>query len=195
MAAGSGQARHTADGVPLASWWWRALAAVVDNVLSSTVALVIAFPVWRTMYLAVAAYVEAVVAAQQSGAGAPSLSPTSLISSRDQLILTAVSLGVGMAYHVFFLRWKAATPGKLLLGLRVVPVDRGRSTDLLEWRSVGLRAAIWVMPGINTLFAVVSLADALFPLWHSKRQALHDLAARTQVIRPQPGQSTARTTP
>jgi len=31
---------------------------------------------------------------------------------------------------------------------------------------------------------LITVADALFPLWHPKRQALHDLAAKTQVTRP-----------
>jgi uncharacterized RDD family membrane protein YckC len=26
--------------------------------------------------------------------------------------------------------------------------------------------------------------DVLFPIWNPKRQALHDIAAKTQVIRP-----------
>jgi uncharacterized RDD family membrane protein YckC len=43
-----------------------------------------------------------------------------------------------------------------------------------------------VLPGINSLLALFTVVDALFPLWHPKRQALHDLAARTQVVRPGP---------
>jgi uncharacterized RDD family membrane protein YckC len=30
---------------------------------------------------------------------------------------------------------------------------------------------------------LITVVDVLFPLWHPKRQALHDMAARTQVIR------------
>ena len=30
---------------------------------------------------------------------------------------------------------------------------------------------------------VRTVADVLVPLWHPKRQTLHDLAARTQVVR------------
>src|SRR3712207_7916989 len=36
-----------------------------------------------------------------------------VFSSRDQLLFTLVSLAVGMLYHLVFLRWKGATPGKL----------------------------------------------------------------------------------
>ncbi len=55
----------------------------------------------------------------------PALDIAQLLTPREQLIITALSLGVGMLYHVVFLRWKAATVGKLICGLRVVPVDRG----------------------------------------------------------------------
>ena len=100
-----------------------------------------------------------------------------------QLILTSVTLAVGMLYHVGFLRWKSATPGKLICGLRVVPVDRGRDRGPLPWSSIFIRASIWVLPGISLFLSLITLVDVLFPLWHPKRQALHDIAAKTQVVR------------
>jgi len=177
----------TADGVRLAGWWWRALAALLDGAITSVVVTVISFPIWQRMYAALAVYVEAVLDAQASGGPPPpTFDATELFPLRDQMVVTAVSLGIGMLYHVTFLRWKGATLGKLICGLRVVPVDRGRVPGPLAWNTVGIRAAIWVLPGISSLLALVTVADALFPLWHPKRQALHDLAARTQVVRPGP---------
>jgi uncharacterized RDD family membrane protein YckC len=126
-------------------------------------------------------YFDAVMDAQRSGGTPPALNATDLSSS--QLILTSVTLGVGMLYHVGFLRWKSATPGKLLCGLRVVPVDRGRDPGPLPWGSVFIRASIWVLPAISLFLRLVTLVDVLFPLWHPKRQALHDIAAKTQVVR------------
>ena len=174
----------TADGVPLAGWWWRVLAAVIDYVLLSTVVTIVAAPVWLPIYEAFAAYLEAVVEAAQAGAAAPPvMDPTQLVPVRAQVILTAVSVGLGMLYHVTFLRWKGATLGKLACRLRVVPVDRGRDPGPLSWNAVGIRAAVWVLPGISSLLALFTVVDALFPLWHPKRQALHDLAAKTQVVK------------
>ena len=175
----------TADGVRLAGWWWRALAAVIDSLIISAVVAVLAFPIWQRMYAALTVYLQAVIDAQQSGGPPPTLDPTDLFPLGDQMIVTAVSLGIGMVYHVAFLRWKGATPGKLICGLRVVPVDHGRHPGPLEWNAVGIRSAIWVLPGINSLLALFTVLDALFPLWQPKRQALHDLAARTQVVRPE----------
>ena len=103
---------------------------------------------------------------------------------RDQVTFTAVALGIGMLYHVAFLRWKGATPGKLMCGLRVVPVDRGLDPGPLSWNAVVIRAAVWVLLGIKSLLALFTVVDVLFPLWQPKRQALHDLAAKTQVVDP-----------
>lgn len=177
-----GQAATTADGVLLAGWWRRAAAAVVDNLITSTLVLIVAFPVWQTLYAGMGAYLDEIIATQRMG-GAPPAAPTELLSAQDQLILTAVTLGVGMLYQLLFLRWRSATPGKMLIGLRVVPVDQGRSAEQLTWNTIGLRAAVWVLPGLASFLTLVSLLDVLFPLWHPKRQALHDLIAKTQVIR------------
>ena len=49
---GSAQATTTADGVPLASWWWRALAALIDILIVATIITIITFGVWRSLYAA-----------------------------------------------------------------------------------------------------------------------------------------------
>jgi uncharacterized RDD family membrane protein YckC len=181
---GSAQATTTADGVPLASWWWRAVAALIDIVIVATIVTIITFGVWRSLYAAWVSYFNAVLDAQSQGVAPPPVNLTDLISANNQLIVTVATLGIGMLYHVGFLRWKSATPGKLICGLRVVPVDRGLDMGPLPWSSVLIRAAIWVLPSISSLLGFITVVDALFPLWHPKRQALHDIAAKTQVIRP-----------
>jgi uncharacterized RDD family membrane protein YckC len=178
------QATTTADGVPLASWWWRALAVVIDYVIVSTIITIVTIPVWRALYAAWVDYFNAVLDAQRSGAAPPPLGMTDLISPDNQLIVTVATLGVGMLYNVGFLRWKSATPGKLICRLRVVPVDRGRDTSPLTWSSVLIRSAIWVLPSISLFLLFFRVIDVLFPIWNPKRQALHDIAAKTQVIRP-----------
>jgi uncharacterized RDD family membrane protein YckC len=180
---GSVQATMTADGVPLASWWWRVLAVLIDNLITTAIVTVITYPVWRSLYATLVSYFDAVMDAQRSGGPPPTLNAADLISGSSQLILTSVTLAVGMLYHVGFLRWKSATPGKLLCGLRVVPVDRGRDPGPLAWSSVCIRAGVWVLPAINSFLSLITLVDVLFPLWHPKRQALHDMAAKTQVVR------------
>ena len=179
-----GPVATTADGVPLAGWWWRVLAAVLDNVLLAVVVTIVGAPVWLPIYEAFAAYLQAVMEAAQAGAAAPPvMDPNQLVPVRAQVILTALTVGLGLVYHVGFLRWKGATLGKLACRLRVVPVDQGRHSGPLAWNTVVIRAAIWVLPGISSLLVLFTVVDALFPLWQPKRQALHDLAAKTQVVR------------
>ena len=180
----AGPVAVTADGVPLAGWWWRVLATVIDYILLTTVVVIVAAPVWLPIYEAFAAYLEAVIEAAQAGAAAPPvMEPNQLVPVRAQVVLTAVSVGLGMLYHATFLRWKGATLGKLACRLRVVPVDRGLDPGPLSWNAVIIRASVWVLPGISSLLALFTVVDVLFPLWQPKRQALHDLAAKTQVVR------------
>ncbi|HEY5822107.1 MAG TPA: RDD family protein [Propionibacteriaceae bacterium] len=185
-AAGSArnQAAATADGVPLASWWWRLLATIVDNILVGIVTTALSFPLYRPMIAALSTYFSETVEAARTG-GTPPVTPstTDLLSTGNQFLLVLVTLGVGLAYHLMFLRWRAATPGKLLCGLRVVPLDQGRATGQLPWNTVVVRASIWVLPNANAVLGIFQLIDGLFPLWQPKRQALHDIAARTQVVR------------
>jgi uncharacterized RDD family membrane protein YckC len=182
--ARSVQATTTADGVRLASWWWRVLAVLIDNMITTAIVTVITFPVWRSLYAALISYFDAVLDAQRSGITPPTLNTTDLISGTSQMIVTSVTLVIGILYHGGFLRWKSATPGKLICGLRVVPVDRGRDPGPLAWSSIGIRVSVWVLPSISAFLGLLTFVDVLFPLWNPKRQALHDIAAKTQVVRP-----------
>ncbi len=175
----------TADGVRLAGWWWRALAATVDNLLISLLILPVTITVYRPTIQAVLAYFREAMAAASAGAPPPPTpNVTDLLSTSDQFLVVGATLVVGLAFHTLFLRWRSATPGKLLCGLRVVPVDRGRASEKLSWATAAVRAAVWVLPSTSSLLTLVRVADVLFPLWQPRRQALHDLAARTQVVRP-----------
>ncbi|WP_197430084.1 RDD family protein [Auraticoccus cholistanensis] len=183
-AARPGQPALTADGVPLAGWWHRAGAIVVDGLLLGVVTSLLSLPFLQTAFDAVVALFDASLeAARQGQPPPPQPDPTSLITPTETLALGAVQLLCGLAYHGLFLRLRSATPGKLLLGLRVVPVDRGRSTERLGWRAALLRALVWVAPAVVTWLFVLRLVDVVLPLTNPRRQALHDLAARTQVVR------------
>jgi uncharacterized RDD family membrane protein YckC len=181
---GRPQAVFTADGVRLSGWWWRVLAAWLDSIFISVLVAIPAFPIYRRMYGSIAAYLNEVFSAAQSGQAPPAQpAVTSFLSSTDQAALLAIQIGVALVYNIAFLRWKSATPGKLICALRVVPVDEGRSAGPLSWNAIVIRTLIWVLPGVSTFLIFFRVIDGLFPLWQPKRQALHDLAAHTQVIR------------
>lgn len=174
----------TADGVPLAGWWWRALAIIIDAFIVGTISSLLTFSIYRRMVQAFTDYFTQVVeAAGQGNTMPPQPNITSMISATDQLILIGVGLLVHTAYIALFLRWRGATPGKLAVGLRVVPVDEGRSTERLSWSCVVIRALIWTIPNVNTLLVAIRIIDVLMPLWNPKKQALHDVGAKTQVVK------------
>ena len=49
-------------------------------------------------------------------------------------------------------------------------------------RAAAALSLLWVLPGALAL-RILSVPDVLLPLWHPKRQTLHDLVGRTQVVR------------
>ncbi len=184
--AGVRPALLTADGVPVSGWWMRVLAAVLDFIFVTLVAGLISIPIYLRMVPAMTALFEESMRAAEEGRIMPMTDTTQLLSPDDQLQITLIALGIGLLYHGFFLRWRGATPGKLITGLRVVPVDQGRTVGSLPWRSVIIRALIWVLPGAIAVLLVFQLVDVLLPLGQPKRQAIHDLAAATQVIKKNP---------
>jgi len=179
-----GQQVVTADGVRLAGWGWRALAALLDGLLTSILVSAATFPIYLATVPKLNDIVGAYLAARQSGATPPALDLTTIYTVQQRWILMAAMLAIGLTYHMVFLRWKRATVGKLVCGLQVVPLDQGTYEGRLGWNTVAVRAAIWVVPGVVSVLILVSVADVLFPLWQPKRQAIHDVVARTQVTRP-----------
>ena len=181
--AGS-KAAFTADGVPLAGWWWRVLAILIDGLIVGVVAALISSPIYLSVFAKMGNYFNEVIAAAQQGLPAPPQPPVAtFITPTENLIVIAVAVAVEAAYIIAFLRWRSATPGKLICGLRVVPVDQGRAGGRLPWNSIVPRALVWVIGGTTAVLWLLRLIDGLFPLWQPKRQALHDLAARTQVVK------------
>jgi uncharacterized RDD family membrane protein YckC len=179
----SRQAAFTADGVPLAGWWWRALAGLLDAVLVGTVSGLLTLPFYRDLLDALRTFYVATLRAAQTGGPVPATPNfAAMMTGSDQLLVMRVTFAIGMAYHLPFLRARGATLGLLACRLRVVPVDEGQSNARLTWSCVVVRALLWVLPGALSL-RILTVADVLLPLWHPRRQTLHDLAARTQVVR------------
>ena len=176
-----GQAVMTADGVPLAGWWWRVLAVLLDGLFVGILTTLASLPLLLPLIDRFSVYFAQLMEAAQQGRTQPPV--TDLLSSGEQLALAVIGVVVSFLYQLAFLRWRSATPGKLICGLRVVPVDEGRARGPLSWRSVVARAVVWAAPGLNTLLGLFQLLDVLFPLWQPKRQALHDLVAGTQVVK------------
>lgn len=191
----------TPDGEPLAGWWWRVLAALIDGVLLGVVAGLVSLPAQIAVQRELAVRQREFQTQVDRG-----LTPDFGDFFRDMLDVYAdhivglalIPFLIGIVYAAGFLRWRGATPGKLICGLRVRLRERpGR----LSYGTIATRLAAWsVLPALIVVlafafgsFAVVVLVelavtayyltDALWAAGNAKRQTLHDLAARTNVVR------------
>ncbi len=174
----------TADGVPLAGWGWRLLAGIVDLIIVQIVALIAALPVISPMFGRMSDYFNKTMQAAQRGSSTPPPVPADLVTSQEQFWMAVIGAAVGIAYFGIMWRFVSATLGQLLCGLRIVPFETGRPTKRLGWNVTLLRAVFWWVPfAIGNLLLLFALVNALTPLFQSRRQAIHDLAVRTQVVR------------
>jgi len=175
----------TPDGVPLSGWWWRALALVIDTIILGIIGALIAFPWVRDVLDSYRTWFDEVMDSDGSSVDTSQLQSDIAV---PLAIITLIQLVLGFAYNVGFLMWKQATPGKLVLGLRVRLRDRPGpmpiGTVLLRWAGQFGVGILGVLPVLGCLTFIYTVLDYLWPLWDDKLQAIHDKIAKTNVIRP-----------
>ena len=178
----------TPDGVPLAGWWQRAGALLLDGILLGIVGAIVSLPWVRDAWHVYRDWFDDVLRASEDGSSA-SIDSGQL--QRDLFkpvaIIGAINLALGFVYNVGFLMWKQATPGKLLLGLRVrlreTPGAMPIGTVLLRWLGQFGVGLLGLVPFVSSISWIYSLLDYLWPLWDDKKQAIHDKIAGTNVVR------------
>jgi uncharacterized RDD family membrane protein YckC len=175
-AMGTRPVATTADGVPLASWGMRALARIIDGIVVTLVSLAVTFPTVADVVRT--AWDEAERAARSGEATTPLFTNPSMLE--HLAYVTFAQLAVGLVYEVAFLLWKAATPGKLALGLQVRRWDAGqRLTPTVVVRRWLAYQGAQAVPYVGTPYLVI---DLLWPVRDARRQALHDKFAKTCVV-------------
>jgi uncharacterized RDD family membrane protein YckC len=186
-AAGAPVVATTPDGEPLAGWWQRVGAYVIDILILTPLVFIAAWP-WMTDIVSTYGdlFSEAIESAE-TGAAAPDQGDVLSELMLPLLMMTLVGLAVSFVYNVGFLKWKAATPGKLVVGLRVrlreTPGPLSWGTVLLRWLGQNWYAAMSAVPILGSVLSLYPLVDVLWPLWDEKKQALHDKVAKTNVVR------------
>lgn len=194
--AGYGQF-HTAvtpDGVPLAGWWKRVGARILDSLIVGIIGLPLTGYFLYRYFQVVLDYQRQIyddaLAGRSSGfnLGLPAEAYKWVIP------ISVISLLVSFAYEYFFLTRSGATPGKKALGISVRLRDRpGPPPGDAVLKRYGLVAAFGLVaqvPLVGTLAGILALVDDLWPLGDSKKQALHDKVAATNVVLgPQPPRS------
>jgi uncharacterized RDD family membrane protein YckC len=179
----------TPDGQFLAGWWQRVWAYLLDGIVVTVVGGLLASPWLGDVYDAYRAFFDQVIRDAEAGRQTSEATMTAFQESivGPMLTIALIYLAVGFVYQVGFLMTVQATPGKLLLGLRVRLRERPGPLPLwsvlARWAAQSGYSILGVVPVVGSLLGIYWLLDHLWPLWDGKKQAIHDKVARTNVVR------------
>ena len=159
------------DGVPLASWGKRVLGWLIDGII---LGIILAFltPVFVPEYTAL---VEELTSGIESGDTA-AINEFASSAAGVSIKVGLLSWLVASIYAIAFWATTAQTPGKMVLNISVRHTDRPGPLDLVT--AIKRR----LLPLVGTFIGLLNLIDGLWPLWDSRRQALHDKVASTYVV-------------
>ncbi len=171
----------TPDGVPLAGYGSRVGAYILDGIFSTLISLVLSIPFLNNA----AAWYSEIIRSAGSGAAASQPSTAQMLAHLWPIMLITVL--VTLAYQIFFLNRWGATPGKRIVGISVRRREVPGPLSVVDAaKRVSLYVALQVVslvPVVGSLVSLlVGLLDLLWPLWDSRRQALHDKIAGTNVV-------------
>jgi len=166
-------------GLPLAPWWKRLLAILIDDVIllvPLVVALVIVFDhVLHTLQFGTNEFNSNVTA-------------NSTALAHDNLLLWSIAFALEVAYFALLNGGRRGqTVGKMALKIAVRDARTGGPIGV--WRAAGRFAcfAVFEIPfagplAFLRLLSLLYLIDCLAPLWDGRRQAWHDHVVRSIVV-------------
>jgi uncharacterized RDD family membrane protein YckC len=102
------------------------------------------------------------------------LIPNYLLTSQLGAIGNLLAILLGAAYVIYFWTSSGSTPGKAIMGLKVVSADGG---GLLSPSTAVLRYVAQIISAIPIFLGY------LWVLWDPKHEAWHDKIAATKVIK------------
>ena len=165
--------------VALASWGSRAIARIIDSFIEGLLAMPFLAILLRGP---ITELIDAVRALPPNATTVPDSVMQSFTDSvvSSALLISLVSLTVGFLYTVPQNAIWNRTIGKRILGIRIRPRPRD---GVLGWGKATVRWGAWTVFSL-VLSGIPLIIDCLWPLWDKPwRQALHDKAARTIVVR------------
>jgi uncharacterized RDD family membrane protein YckC len=140
---------------PYAGFWIRLVARLIDNTITSVAGYIFQIPL-----LIVIARMG-----KQTAAEMPMIIGTAAIA-------VVLSMGAAAYYEAWFLVKKGATPGKMILGLKVI---RARGGAITWGLGIG-RYFGYVMSGLLLYFGYIMAG------WDEEKRALHDRICDTRVV-------------
>jgi uncharacterized RDD family membrane protein YckC len=162
----------TADGVDLASWGQRAGAWIIDGLIFFLPVGFVQQWIMGDSFSAISDEMSVAIETNDTtGLEAAVLDATGPLFLSQLAAWALISL-----YCIVFWTRSGQTPGKMALGISVRRADRPGPL------SVGDSIKRRLVPLVFQFVGLVFLLDYLWPLWDSKRQALHDKVAGTQVV-------------
>lgn len=185
--------RTAADGAPLAPWWRRLLAWIVDQAICTLVALPMALALLATRWEQLDSWTRSAQDAAARGAELPVL-PDALAGA-----IAAAGVAGTLVYFLYELigltRW-GTTVGRRMVGIRVR--GPGGAAGPLSLQAASRRSAVKVAgaviggaPALATLGTMVMLFDLGRGVLDRDRRTLHDLVGRTDVVLARRGGDTA----
>lgn len=180
QAAAAAYAAHQQPGgaagvFTLASWGRRLVSFLIDSLLFGMVSVAITL----TFGLAYGMTVnESVMFFSMLQPAPDSVTDTTPL----YVVLIAARILVGAIPAFFLARWNGQTPGKRIMGLRVMRADGEPMTLKVAIRRELLGRTLVVDTLTAITFGLAGLANYLWPLWDQQRRAGHDAIADTRVI-------------
>ncbi len=172
----------TADGVLLSGYGKRVLARILDYLITAFIGIIVG---WSWVSDLVTWYTGVLQRAADTGVLPDTAALQVEMSSRLTPVLLVSGI-VALVYETGFLVWRGATPGKMAAGIHVRRTGRPGPLSILDaLKRQALTIAGWALgslPVLSTVLGFVIILDYAWPLWDSKRQALHDKIADTQVV-------------
>jgi uncharacterized RDD family membrane protein YckC len=177
----------TPEGTPLAEWWQRLVAAIVDGIIVQLLTLLLAFPWIRDFLTWYADLIRSAASTPTSAQPDPTTLFDDILTQMESFLVpvTVITVLVTLVYHVAFLATRGATPGKMLLGIRVRSIAQpGPPSVLVAVRRAALPVLFQLMgivPLIGMFASFATMLDDAWLLWDRRRQCWHDKVAETLV--------------
>lgn len=140
-------------------FWIRFVARVIDTVILAVVGFIIRMPLML------------IAGVSAGGIGSGDFSALPLLLGVGGIVIL-LNLAVSIAYEAYFLSTRGATPGKMVLGLKVIRSD---GSPITVGVAIGRYFAQWVSGIILLIGYIIAAFDA-------QKRSLHDHICDTRVI-------------
>ena len=167
----------------LSGWWRRAAAFAVDGVL--------VLLAWRVIWSLFNGRIDRWVDNQRRAdayewrpsVGLHRWTTTDIYSGVAVAAACAMLLVVAAIYAGWFVpRWKGGTPGRRLVGIRVMRAEGQRITVRWAiWRDVFARSALFSVLTVCS-FGLGGVLMALWPAWEREARGFEDYLSKSRVV-------------